>query len=66
MSIIINFDLKKINFPVKQLEQQQANLRNGDFHKDMKSDTSSDELDDEEDTIEQKSKKFKSTTSYAG
>lgn len=48
------------------MEQQQANLRNGEFHKDMKSDTSSDELTDGEDTIEQKTKKFKSTSSYAG
>lgn len=53
-------------FLVKQLEQQQANLRNGTFHKNIKSDTSSDELTDGEDPIEQTSKKFKSTSSYAG
>ncbi|XP_037025786.1 protein max [Bradysia coprophila] len=63
-------DLKRQNKileqQIKQLEQQQANLRNGDYHKDMKSDTSSDELTDGEEPIEQKSKKFKSTSSYAG
>ena len=48
------------------MQEEQASLRSGEFHEDIKTDVSSDDLTDGDDPVDQKAKKFKSTSTYAG